>query len=238
MHWPGTIRQLGSDLLSLFSPPTCCACGTALVRGEQMMCTHCLMKLPKTNFHKVRDNMIEKSFWGRIRIERATSFFFFMKGSNFQHILHSLKYKGRSDIGVYLGKRFGNELVTQPDFRHFDRIIPVPLHADKLKKRGYNQSEMIAHGMSKAMGIPVDNKTLVRLTFTETQTKKNRIERWENVKSVFSANPAVNLMDQHVLLVDDVLTTGATIEGCAQALLDKNPTVKISVATLAYAHTM
>jgi len=238
MHWPGTIRQLGSDLLSLFSPPTCCACGTALVRGEQMMCTHCLMKLPKTNFHKVRDNMIEKSFWGRIRIERATSFFFFMKGSNFQHILHSLKYKGRSDIGVYLGKRFGNELVTQPDFRHFDRIIPVPLHADKLKKRGYNQSEMIAHGMSKAMGIPVDNKTLVRSTFTETQTKKNRIERWENVKSVFSANPAVNLMDQHVLLVDDVLTTGATIEGCAQALLDKNPTVKISVATLAYAHTM
>lgn len=238
MHWPGTIRQLGSDLLSLFSPPTCCACGTALVRGEQMMCTHCLMKLPKTNFHKVRDNMIEKSFWGRIRIERATSFFFFMKGSNFQHILHSLKYKGRSDIGVYLGKRFGNELVTQPDFRHFDRIIPVPLHADKLKKRGYNQSEMIAHGMSKAMGIPVDNKTLVRSTFTETQTKKNRIERWENVKSVFSANPVVNLMDQHVLLVDDVLTTGATIEGCAQALLDKNPTVKISVATLAYAHTM
>lgn len=238
MHWPGTIRQLGSDLLSLFSPPTCCACGTALVRGEQMMCTHCLMKLPKTNFHKVRDNMIEKSFWGRIRIERATSFFFFMKGSNFQHILHSLKYKGRSDIGVYLGKRFGNELVTQPDFRHFDRIIPVPLHADKLKKRGYNQSEMIAHGMSKAMGIPIDNKTLVRSTFTETQTKKNRIERWENVKSVFSANPAVNLMDQHVLLVDDVLTTGATIEGCAQALLDKNPTVKISVATLAYAHTM
>lgn len=238
MHWTGTIRQLGSDLLSLFSPPTCCACGTALVRGEQMMCTHCLMKMPLTNFHKVRDNMVEKSFWGRIPIERATSYFFFVKDSDFQHILHSLKYNGRSDIGVYLGKRFGNELITQPDFKHFDRIIPVPLHADKLKKRGYNQSEMIARGLSKAMNIPVDTKTLVRTTFTETQTKKSRIERWENVKSVFAANPAVNLNGQHVLLVDDVLTTGATIEGCAQALLDKNPTVKISVATLAYAHTV
>lgn len=209
-----------------------------MVRGEQTLCVSCLMKLPQTNFHKMRNNMIEKSFWGRIRIERATSFFFFMKGSDFQHLLHALKYKGRSDIGVYLGKRFGNELVTQPDFRNFDRIIPVPLHADKLKKRGYNQSEMIARGLSKAMNIPVDTKTLVRTTFTETQTKKSRIERWENVKSVFSANPAINLNGQHVLLVDDVLTTGATIEGCAQALLDKNPTVKISVATLAYAHTV
>lgn len=238
MHWPDTIRQLGSDLLSLFSPPVCGACGTALVRGEQTLCVSCLMKLPQTNFHKMRNNMIEKSFWGRIRIERATSFFFFMKGSDFQHLLHALKYKGRSDIGVYLGKRFGNELVTQPDFKHFDRIIPVPLHADKLKKRGYNQSEMIARGLSKAMHIPVDTKVLARTTFTETQTHKSRIERWENVKSVFAANSAINLNGQHVLLVDDVLTTGATIEGCAQALLDKNPTVKISVATLAYAHTV
>lgn len=238
MRWPGTIRQLGSDLLSLFSPPVCCACATVLVRGEQTLCVNCLMKLPQTNFHRMRDNMIEKSFWGRIRIERATSFFFFVKGNDFQHLLHALKYKGRSDIGVYLGKRFGNELVTHPDFRHFDRIIPVPLHTDKLKKRGYNQSEMIARGMSKAMNIPVDTKTLIRSTFTETQTKKSRIERWENVKSVFAANPDTNLNGCHILLVDDVLTTGATIEGCAQALLDKNPDVKISVATLAYAHTV
>ena len=238
MRWPGTIRQLGSDLLSLFSPPVCCACATALVRGEQTLCVNCLMKLPQTNFHRFRDNMIEKSFWGRIRIERATSFFFFVKGSNFQHLLHALKYKGRSEIGVYLGKRFGNELITESDFSHFDCIIPVPLHRDKLKKRGYNQSEMIARGMSKAMDIPVDTKTLVRSTFTETQTKKSRIERWENVKSVFAVNAGSNLNGRHVLLVDDVLTTGATIEGCAQALLKEYPTVKISVATLAFAHTV
>lgn len=238
MYWPGTIRQLGGDLLSLFSPPACGACGTALVRGEQTLCVNCLMKLPQTNLHRVRNNMIEKSFWGRIHIENATSFFFFTKGSDFQHLLHALKYKGRSDIGVYLGKRFGNDLVSEPAFRHFDRIIPVPLHRDKLKKRGYNQSEMIARGLSAVLKVPVDTKTLVRTTYTETQTKKSRIERWDNVKSVFAANPATNLNGRHILLVDDVLTTGATIEGCAQALLDKNPTVKISVATLAYAHTV
>ncbi|MBO7494918.1 MAG: ComF family protein [Salinivirgaceae bacterium] len=238
MHWPDTIRQLGGDLLSLFSPPACGACGTALVRGEQKLCANCLMKMPKTNFHKIRGNLVEKCFWGRIPIEVATSYFYFLKSSDFQHLLHALKYKGRSDIGIYMGKRFGNELITQPEFKHFDRIIPVPLHADKLKKRGYNQSEMIAKGMSKAMNIQVDTKTLVRTTFTETQTKKSRIERWENVKSVFAANYETNLNGQHVLIVDDVLTTGATIEGCAQALLDKNPNVKISVATLAFAHTM
>ena len=238
MHWPDTIRQLGGDLLSLFSPPACGACGTVLVRGEHTLCVNCLMKLPQTRFHKVCDNMIEKSFWGRVRIERATSFFFFTKGSDFQHLLHALKYKGRSDIGEYLGKRFGNELITQPAFSHFDRIIPVPLHSDKLKKRGYNQSEMIARGLSSVLKAPVDTRTLRRTTYTETQTKKSRIERWENVKSVFAATSASNLNGQHVLLVDDVLTTGATIEGCAQALLDRNPTVKISVATLAYAHTV
>ena len=237
MHWPDTIRQLGGDLLSLFSPPACGACGTALVRGENTLCVNCLMKLPQTNFHKVRDNMIEKSFWGRINIERATSFFFFTKGSDFQHLLHALKYNGRSDIGEYLGKRFGNELITEPAFSHFDRIIPVPLHRDKLKIRGYNQSEMIAKGLSSVLKVPVDTKTLERTSYTETQTKKSRIERWENVKSVFSAT-STNLNGQHVLIVDDVLTTGATIEGCAQALIWKNPTVKISVATLAYAHTV
>ena len=194
--------------------------------------------MPKTNFHKVRGNMIEKSFWGRFPIEYATSYFFFLKNSDFQHLLHALKYKGRHDIGEYLGKRFGSELIRQPEFNHFDAIIPVPLHRDKLKKRGYNQSEMIAKGLSKSMRIPVDTKSLTRTSFTETQTKKSRIERWENVKSVFTASPDSNLNGKHVLIVDDVMTTGATIEGCAQALLYQNPTVKISVATLAFAHSV
>lgn len=181
--------------------------------------------------------MVEKNFWGRIPIEYATSYFFFVKSSDFQHLLHELKYNGRSDIGVYLGKRFGSELVQQPEFSHFDSIIPVPLHRDKQKKRGYNQSEMIALGLSESMGVPVDTKTLTRTSYNETQTKKSRIERWENVKSVFSAEPNSNLNGKHVLIVDDVMTTGATIEGCANALLLRNPNVKISVATLAYAHS-
>ena len=238
MDWLKTIQLLGTDLLSLFTPPKCCACGNALVRGENTLCTHCIMKMPKTNFHKVRGNMAEKSFWGRVPIEYATSYFFFLKSSNFQHLLHALKYDGRREIGVYLGRCYGNELIQQPEFSHFDSIIPVPLHPHKLRKRGYNQSEMFARGLSKSMNIPVDTKTLSRTTFTETQTHKSRIERWENVKNVFAANPAVNLNGKHILLVDDVMTTGATIEGCANALLEKNPTVKISVATLAYAHSI
>lgn len=231
-----TLLNLTHDLASLFYPTTCCACGTALVRGEKTLCTGCTMKMPKTNFHKVRKNLVEKSFWGRVPIELATSYFFFVKNSDFQHMLHKLKYKGRSDIGVFLGKRFGNDLMSQPEFTHFDAIIPVPLHPDKLKKRGYNQSEMVAQGLSQSMKVPVNTVSLIRKTFTETQTRKSRIERWENVKEVFEATPAINLNDKHVLIVDDVLTTGATIEGCANALLSRFPNVKISVATLAFAH--
>lgn len=192
--------------------------------------------MPKTNFHKIRGNLVEKIFWGRIPVEFATSYFFFVKQSPYQNMLHQLKYKGRSDIGFFLGHRFGNELKTQPEFCSFDEIIPVPLHPDKLKARGYNQSEMIANGLSKSLGIPVDTKSLKRITYTETQTKKSRIERWENTMDVFEADETTNLNGKHVLLVDDVLTTGATIEGCATELLKKNPSIKLSVVTLAFAH--
>lgn len=236
MGLKNTILDLTHDLLSLFYPITCCACDTALVRGEKILCTSCSMKMPKTNFHKVRKNLVEKCFWGRVPIEVATSYFFFVKNSDFQHMLHKLKYKGRSDIGIFLGKRFGTDLMSQPEFTHFDTIIPVPLHPDKLKIRGYNQSEMIANGLSQSMKVPVNTTSLIRKTFTETQTKKSRLERWENVKEVFEATSATNLNGKHVLIVDDVLTTGATIEGCAYALLSRFPNVKISVATLAFAH--
>lgn len=195
------------------------------------------MKLPKTNFHKVRNNLVEKTFWGKIKIEHATSYFFFVKGSVYQEMLHRLKYKGRSDIGVYLGTRFGHELAQSPDFSSIDQIIPVPLHPDRLKTRGYNQSERIATGLSNAMNIPVNTQSLKRKTYTETQTLKSKDERWENVSSAFEADMPANLNGKHILLVDDVLTTGATIEGCAIALQKRFPNVKISVATLAFAHS-
>lgn len=223
-------------MIMLFFPQGCCACGEVLLRGEQIVCTKCLVELPKTNFHKIRQNMIEKVFWGRIYIERATAYLFFIKESRTQHLLHQLKYNGRSDIGIFLGKHFGESLMEEPDYANIDVIIPVPLHPDKLKKRGYNQSEMIAIGMSKSMKKPIDTTNLKRLVFTETQTKKSKIERWENVQNVFGAEFDNNINGKHVLLVDDVLTTGATIEGCVAALKKENPNVKISIATLAFAH--
>lgn len=231
-----TIKGIIFDVLRIFYPQRCCACGSTLYRGERVLCINCIMKMPKTNFHRQKGNLVEKAFWGRVPIERATSYFYFVKGSDFQHLLHNLKYHNHPEVGVYMGEQLGHDLATQPDFSHFDAIIPVPLHPSKLRKRGYNQSEMIARGLSRALKVPIDKKTLYRKVYTETQTRKSRIERWENVSNVFEADPMKILNGKHVLLVDDVLTTGATIEGCANALRKHNPTIKISVATLAFAH--
>ena len=230
------LKNIVIDVVRMIFPARCCACRQPLFRNEKVLCMSCTMKMPKTNFHKQKGNLVEKSFWGRVRIERATSYFYFVKGSDFQHLLHNLKYHGHYEVGVYMGECMGHELANEPDFTHFDAIIPVPLHPGKLRKRGYNQSEMIARGLSKALGVPVDTKTLRRKVFTETQTKKTRIERWENVRYVFESDQSALLNGKHILLVDDVLTTGATIEGCANALRLHNPAVKISVATLAFAH--
>lgn len=230
------LKNIATDVVRMIFPAKCCACGHHLYRNEHVLCISCAMKMPKTNFHKQKGNLVEKSFWGRVRVERATSYFYFVKGSDFQHLLHNLKYHGHREIGEYMGECMGYDLATEPDFSHFDAIIPVPLHPNKLRKRGYNQSEMIAKGLSKALDVPLDTKTLRRRIYTETQTKKTRIERWENVRDVFESTPSAQLNDKHILLVDDVLTTGATIEGCANALRLHNPTVKISVATLAFAH--
>jgi ComF family protein len=193
-----------------------------------------LSKNAKTHYHNHLDNPVEKIFWGRVKIERATSFFLFVKGSPYQNMLHQLKYKGRQDLGIYLGELFGRDLTEQESFRHFDLIIPVPLHPDKEKKRGYNQSRLIAQGISNILKVPVDTEVLNRKTFTQTQTKKSRYERWENVEDVFEIQTDKNIAGKHILLVDDVLTTGATLEGCSQTLL-KASDVKISVVTLAYA---
>jgi len=231
------IKNIAADILHVIFPQQCVACKRSLYRGERVICTECLMKIPRTNFHKVKNNLVEKSFWGRVPIVRATSYFYFIKGSDFQRLLHNLKYHGRYDIGVFMGECMGHELATQRDFTHFDAIIPVPLHPGKQRERGYNQSEMIARGLSKSLNAPVDVKTLHRKVYTETQTKKSRIERWKNVSNVFEADPSRPLNGRHILLVDDVLTTGATIEGCANALRQRNPAVRISVATLAFAHS-
>lgn len=222
------------DFISLIFPRICATCGNSLWKNEQMVCTSCNYHLPKTGFHLEDDNPVSRLFWGRVAIEGAGAFLSFNKGSRVQSLIHQLKYKGRKDIGIYLGYRYGLCLLESPVFRTVNFIVPVPLHRQKQMKREYNQSEQIAIGLSDSMKVPVDIKTLVRTKATDTQTRKSRFRRWENVKEIFSITSPERLVNQHILLVDDVITTGATLESCIQTLAGI-PGCKVSVAALATA---
>lgn len=223
-----------ADFLNLFYPTVCAACGERLVVQEKVICTRCLVDMPKTHFHHQQDNPVSQLFWGRAKVENATALFRFQKGSRFQELLHLLKYKGRQDVGIELGRQLGFELKTSELYNNVEVVIPVPLHPKREKKRGYNQAECIAVGIAESMEIMVQSKNLIRNTATETQTKKSRIERWQNVESIFVINNEVELENKHILLVDDVVTTGATLEACVQALL-KISGIKVSIAALAMA---
>ncbi len=223
-----------ADLIRLFFPYNCQACGETLKEQENIICLNCALKLPKTNFHLYDDNPVSRVFWGRVQLEAATSFLFFNKGGNVQKLIHQLKYRGKKEVGIYLGKLFGLALMESQTFRNIDIIIPVPLHPKKQQKRGFNQSESIGKGLSITTGKKLVNDNLLRVVNTDSQTRKSRYSRWENVKDVFQVRYPDNLSEKHILLVDDVLTTGATLEACAANLLEAGNT-KVSVVSLAYA---
>ena len=199
-----------------------------------MICTFCDYHLPRTNFHNDKENPLARIFWGRTRIENAAAYLLFNKGNAVQQLVHALKYKGRKDIGVWLGKQYGLYLSASPGFQSADQIIPVPLHPKKFLSRGFNQSEQFAIGLNAAMNIPVETQFLFRQKTSETQTKKSRFLRWQNVEDIFTIKGSHNLEGKHILLVDDVVTTGATIEACALAL-SKISGIRISVAAIAFA---
>ena len=222
------------DLINLMFPDVCVACGTSLQKNEHQLCLSCLNDIPKTNYHLMEDNPVEKRFWGKVPVYRATSFFFFQKGSSFQKVLHILKYKGNKEIGELLGKYAAIDLLDSPGFTSIDLIIPVPLHPKKLKSRGYNQSEWIGKGISAILNKPLDTTTLLRVRENATQTKKTVYERYENTEGIFQLSNNSVLEGKHILLVDDVLTTGSTLEACIRTLLE-TPGIKISVFTLAVA---
>jgi ComF family protein len=190
--------------------------------------------LPRTNFHLEADNPVYRRFWGKINIYSATSFLYFAKGGIVQEMIDKLKYHGRKDIGVYLGEQYGNDLKASKVYNSIDIIVPVPLHEDKFIRRGYNQSEQFAAGLSKTMNKPKDYLSVIRKTASVTQTKKTRFERWKNVEEIFIAKDIISLSGKHILLVDDVITTGSTLEATAAAIL-LIPGVTISIATIACA---
>lgn len=221
-------------LLNLFYPDLCHSCGLSLVKGERTICIRCIDLLPRTSFHADRENQVEKVFWGKVELEGATTFAYFNKGGMMQKLLHELKYKGARQVGSRLGELLGEELLKTPAFRDVDMVIPVPLHFKKKRKRGFNQAEMIALGICTAIERPMEINALIRTQHTATQTKKSRFDRWDNVGDVFKVNAPKKIEGKHILLVDDVLTTGATIGSCANILLEHAET-KVSIATLATA---
>ncbi len=220
--------------LSLFFPSICLSCSKSLLNGEDCICTYCRYHLPQTIYHLEKENPLIQHFWGKVPIHSAAAYYFFQKGEKVQHLLHQLKYQGRKEIGVKLGEIYGFDLKQSTLFNTVDLVIPVPLYLKKEKKRGYNQSTTFAQGLSKSMGITTDTDTLARVKHSETQTKKNRFSRWENVHEIFVIREGIHLENKHVLLVDDVITTGATIEACAQEL-NKIKNIKISIASIACA---
>lgn len=232
--WKAQLAELFRGIAQLIYPNTCAVCHEGLVPGEEVLCSSCLYNLPRTRAWLTTDNMVARQFWGRIPIELACSLFHFAKGSRYQHLLHLLKYAGRRDIGLYLGQQLGIELAQIADYSNISAIVPVPLHPKKQQIRGYNQSQAIAEGIALRTGWHIEPNVLIRQQFTQTQTHKNRDERMLNVANAFAIQQGEKLRGQHVLLVDDVITTGATLEQCAQTLLNSCQNIRISIASLAY----
>ena len=221
-----------SELLHLFFPRLCPACGSALFKNEQIICFRCKNILPRTEFHLKPGNPLERVFWGRVPIKSAAACFIFRKEGGVQKLLHELKYNNAPEIGREIGRLYGRELVNSPSFYEADLIIPVPLHPKKLSIRGYNQSGVFGEGLQETLPARMNEDALVRNLNTGTQTRRSRFERWENVDSIFAVPNSELVRNKRILLIDDVITTGATLESCAVNLFKAGAT-DIRVACIA-----
>ena len=223
-----------ADFLSLLFPQLCPACGNELVAHEKVICTDCHYNLPLTNFHLQADNIVAQQFWGKVNLEGAYALYYFTKGGKVQNLMHHFKYKGMQQIGNLLGNIAGKQLAGNTQFAGVDYIIPVPLHKKRLKERGYNQSACFAQGLAEKLKGIVEENNLIRTKATQTQTHRSRFARFENMQEVFAVKNPEKLKGKHVLLVDDIVTTGSTLEACAMPLLQIEG-LKLSIATIAYA---
>lgn len=223
------LRFVTYSVLDLFFPNNCELCEKHLTHVESFICLECKFNLPYIDRHKLMLESIQKIFWGRIEIEKVYSVYNYQKGSHTQKLLHEIKYNSKTKLAIYLGEITASQL---PKKHTLDVLLPIPLHPKKRKQRGYNQSLLLAQGIQKVTGIPIDCHSVSRTKINASQTQFSKYDRWENVKSIFKLEDNHGLSGKHILLVDDVLTTGATIEACAAAIFSKID-CKISVITLA-----
>jgi ComF family protein len=210
----------------------CFGCNTPLHKGERLLCTLCRNQLPLTEYNFIDENPVDRIFYGRVAIKKANSFLFFTKNGIVKSLIHYLKYKNQEEIGVFLGDWFGELLKDEQSLSQIDYVIPVPLHRKKLKKRGYNQVAKFGQRLAYHLGASYNDTLLLKTANTRTQTKKGRLGRWQNDKPLFEMTDPTFLKNKRILLVDDIITTGATLESCANAL-KKTEGIVIYIATMA-----
>ena len=228
------LTEILHDFVDMIFPTFCLACREPLGRGEQSICTTCITSLPYTDYHQRQNNDLSRRFWGKVPVEYSLAYLTFSRSGRVQRLLHQLKYSGARELGTLLGRWYGSVLLESHLEFDFDLVVPVPLHKAKQRQRGYNQAELFANGLSESLEIPLDNSSLQRQVHTATQTKKGRLERWQNVGTVFAVIDPEAVKGKHVLLVDDVITTGATLEACVITLLQAGCS-KVSIAAIAAA---
>ena len=221
-------------MLNLFFPAVCEACSSQLKDNEQLVCTNCRHQLPVTNFHFNEDDTVKKILYGRVKLENATALVHFSKKGIVQQLLHNLKYKGHEDIGSLFGQWLGEELKTISAYKQIDVVVPVPLHKRKLRQRGYNQVTKFGKAIAKALDTDYNTTTLLKKKHTKTQVFKDRLLRYDDANTRFEVENPTALKGMHILLVDDIITTGATVEACAE-VLSAIDGIKISLATIAIA---
>jgi len=220
-----------TNLISLFYPRKCPACSKIISNYEEILCLSCRLDLPITDYTEIKGNKVEKSFYGRIPIEAATSLLYFNKRGIVQKLIHQLKYRKQQQIGLFLGNCLGDKMIVSKRFDTLNCIICVPLHPKKLKKRGYNQVRTFGESLSKKLNIPLIENQLIRTSKSNTQTFKNRFDRLKNMEEIFKISDRDFLKNKHILLIDDVITTGATLEACCLQLMETE-NIKISIATM------
>ncbi len=227
-----TFKQYMLDFVYILFPEVCLACGGAMETGEKDVCMICRVSFPRTNYHLDKKNNLAQKFWGRTKLEYAVAYLFFKKKGDVQSMLHYLKYKNCPSVGTLMGTWYGQELLDDDFYKNFDVIIPVPMHPKKLRKRGYNQSAYFGKGLAKVWKVPQLEHGLKKLSNTKSQTTKSRQERYDNMKKGFEVSNPEEIKGKNVLVVDDVVTTGATLEACVELLLEAGAKT-VSVAAIA-----
>ena len=226
------IRELREAMLHLLFPHVCSGCGSDALNKASLLCPRCLGSLPETAFGRSIGNPIERKFWGRLELVAAMAQYYFTPGSLVQHLMHELKYKGNRDLGLQLGRLMGETLLASGRFP-IEGLVPLPLHPSRERTRGYNQATILCEGIAESIRVPVLKEIIFRSEATDSQTRKGRIERWKNMEGRFVVRNRDDIAGRHLLLVDDVVTTGATLEACGAEL--NGAGASLSVATLCYA---